>query len=134
MLSAGLANILLLLAAFGLGSWPSRYLPASATEADRLSVALLGGLGMLGTVLFCVGQVRFSFEIIAVILSSAAMIGVYFLTKHLNRWDSKLLELVPPILPAAIIALLLLVTVVGGFAAPSGDVKMDAIAYHLLGP
>src|SRR5947209_3863100 len=122
MLSAGLANLLLCIAAFGLGSWPSRYLPVSAKMADRLSIALLGGLGMLGTLLFCVGQICFSVDIIAVILWSSAMIGVYLLIKYLHGRSWRHLRLVPPIFPAAIIALVLLLTLVAGFAAPSGDV------------
>lgn len=39
-----------------------------------------------------------------------------------------------PVLPAMVIGSVLLITVVGGLAEPTGDIRMDAIAYHYLGP
>jgi hypothetical protein len=40
----------------------------------------------------------------------------------------------PPSIATATISILVLVTAIGGLAEPVGDVKMDAIAYHFLGP
>src|SRR5208282_994535 len=39
-----------------------------------------------------------------------------------------------PLLPLAVIASVLAVTVVGGFAKPTFDMNSDAIAYHYYGP
>jgi hypothetical protein len=54
------ANILLIVAAFGVGSLFSGLIPRSFQRADRLAAILLAGLGSLGTLFFLVGMVRFS--------------------------------------------------------------------------
>src|SRR5580704_11845219 len=63
------ANLILLLAALGFGSILVRLFPQNFSPLDRFAIQLLGGLGLLGTFLFCIGQVRFSrFALILVLL------------------------------------------------------------------
>ena len=53
------------------------------------------------------------------------------LIRHWRQWFA---ELRPPILPLAIIAIIVFVTVVGGMTVLVGDMNHDSIAYHYLGP
>ena len=48
---------LVTVAAFGAGAWIAVVLPSTYRKFERLALALLGGLGILSSVLFLVGQV-----------------------------------------------------------------------------
>ena len=50
------ANVVLFASALGFGGLLRRLFPQSFSPIDRLAFTLLGGLGLLGTVLFCVGS------------------------------------------------------------------------------
>jgi hypothetical protein len=129
-----IANLLLILAAVGLGRLLRPLLPQNFLKVDRVAAILLGGLGLLGTLLFLVGMLHFSSTVIVAVLVQAALFGVMFLRQETRELaNHSPLENIP-LLPAAVIALILIVTLVGGLAEPVGDIKMDAIAYHFLGP
>ncbi len=129
-----LANLLLLLAAFGVGSLLRPLFSQTFQKADRLAAIALGGLGLLGTLLFLVGMLHFSLAVVLAVLLPAALLGLVFLRKEMGHTATHRLFENIPLLPVAVIALILIVTFVGGLAEPVGDIKMDAIAYHFLGP
>jgi dolichyl-phosphate-mannose-protein mannosyltransferase len=134
LLSPILANLILISAAFGLGNVPRHLLPPKISRLDRTATTLLGGLGLLGTLLFLIGLIHFSLVLILVLLLPLALFGFFSFRKDWRQSAHHFrLSEVPP-LPALVITLLLIVTFVGGLAEPVGDIKMDAIAYHLLGP
>jgi hypothetical protein len=133
-----LADVALLLAAIGYGSPLLAVFPRGVSRIERAALVLLGGLGLLGTVLFLAGQVRFSRTIIVFALLPALW-SVRVLTKAARQdcWDVRRFAL--PLLPVAIIAAVFLITAIGGLAGPTGDIKTlglknDSIAYHFLGP
>jgi hypothetical protein len=131
------ATVLVAAACFGAGVWFTRICPDSFTFLDRLALSGVGGFGILGTVLFVVGQITYTRWSIAAILALAILAGAFALVRRgsavlqgpRSQGASKL-----PILPAAIVALVLGVTALGGLAEITGDWGQDAIAYHLLGP
>ena len=135
-LGAIFATVLLAAASYGAGLWLIRICPASSS-LDRLALSCVGGFGILGTVLFIVGQIAYTRWSIATILALAILAGPLSLvlrgsagcrTARTPRISK------PLILPAAAIAFVLGVTALGGLAAITGDWGSDAIAYHLLGP
>ena len=130
------ANLALLLSALGYGALLLRSLRLGVASSgiDSLALTLLGGLGLLGTLLFDIGQVLFSKTLVCVILAAgivAAVASSRVLVKDLS-------EIIPKrrtaLIPATIVVAVLTITAVGGLAEPVGDVRMDAIAYHFLGP
>jgi hypothetical protein len=131
---AVLANLLLLFAAFGLGSFLRPLFPQNFLKVDRIAAIALGGLGLLGTLLFVVGMHHFSLVVILAVLLPAALFGLVFIRKELRGPANHLRFENIPLLPVAVIALILIITLLGGLAEPVGDIKMDAIAYHFLGP
>ncbi|HWY43952.1 MAG TPA: hypothetical protein VNX66_10670 [Candidatus Sulfotelmatobacter sp.] len=133
-LPAALANLAALCSALGFGSLIRNKVPDSFSGIDRLALILLAGIGSLGTLLFCVGQVWFSRTSILLILLLGISFGLKSLISVASQIRMKPPELAQSVLPAVIIGAVLLVTIVGGFAEPTGDIRMDAIAYHLLGP
>ncbi len=133
-LPPALANFLLILAGFGLGSVLRPLLPRTFQKIDRIAVIALGGLGLLGTLFFLIGLLRFTLVVILAVLVPAALLGVWCLLQEIKGSDTHLWRSYITFLPAAAIALVLIVTLVGGLAEPVGDIKMDAIAYHFLGP
>jgi hypothetical protein len=134
LISAIAANIVVLAAAVGFGSLLCSALPEKFMLVDRLALSLLGGLGVLGILLFCLGQVWFSRTAIGVVVLPGAILGFRVAARGWSKIRPVLSELSVPFLPGAVIAIVVLVTVVGGLAEPTGDIKMDAIAYHYLGP
>ena len=134
MPSAIAANALLFAAALGFGSALRRLFPQSFSLVDGLAFTVLGGLGLLGTLLFDVGQAWFSRTAIALVMLAGLFLSVVWLLKNASAVRSNLSKICVPLLPAAIVASVLLITAVGGLAEPTGDIKMDAIAYHFLGP
>jgi len=99
-----------------------------------MAILALGGLGLLGTLLFLIGLFRFTLVVILAVLVPAACLGVWCLLRELKGSGPHLWRSHIPFLPAAAIALILIITLVGGLAEPVGDIKLDAIAYHFLGP
>ncbi len=133
-LTAILANIVLVASALGFGSLLHRLFPNNFTDFDRFLMTLLGGLGLLGTVLFCVGQVWFTRTAILVILSVGVLLSREPVALAIRKCTASLAWRSVPAIPAAIVGCVLLVTAVGGLALPTGDMNNDAIAYHYLGP
>jgi Dolichyl-phosphate-mannose-protein mannosyltransferase len=127
-----LANFLLIIAAFGLGSVLKPLLPAKLSKLDRITIIAVGGAGLLGTLLFLVGLLHFSRVVVIAVLGPGALVGLLSAKKELAEHLGVAFE--NPAIPVAIIVVILAVTFVGGLAQPVGDIKLDAIAYHFLGP
>jgi hypothetical protein len=129
-----LANVVLAVAALGYGSLLRRLLPRTSSPIDRLGLTLLGGLGLLGTLLFDVGQVWFSRTAILLVIVPGEILGVIFAVDAArNRYKGATKSAVA-ILPAIVVAGVLLLTAVAGVARPVGGMGNDAISYHFLGP
>ncbi len=129
-----LANVILMASALGFGSLLQRWYPKTFSMLDRFSISLLGGLGILGTILFCVGQIWFSRLAILLVLFLGMLFGCISLARAgPKRWPS-LENFRPTLLPATVLVIILFVTGVGGLARPHGDMNNDSIAYHYLGP
>jgi hypothetical protein len=128
------ANFLLVLAAFGFGGLLRFLLPSASAKVDRIATILLGGLGLIGTLLFLIGMLKFSTAIILAVLLIGAAAGLFVLARELRSSAPPVALSQVPILPASVIALVLLVTFVGGLAEPVGDIRWDHISYHFLCP
>jgi len=128
------ANLLLVVAAIGFGNLLHSLIPKSFSRLDRIVLILLGGLGLLGTILFCVGQVWFTRSAVVLVLLLGVLLSLRPLSTAIRDWRSVLAELSIPAIPAAIALFVILLTAVGGLALPTGDTNDDAIAYHYLGP
>jgi hypothetical protein len=134
VLPAILANIILFAAAFGYGHLLRGLFPQSFSVLDRLAFTLMAGLGLLGTVLFCIGEFWFSRSAILLVLIPGVVLCLRPTLHALINSRATLSEICVPLLPALIVATVLLVTAVGGLALPTGDMNNDSIAYHYLGP
>lgn len=124
-------------ASHGAGVWLTRICPTSFSSLDRLALSFVGGFGILGAVLFIVGQVAYTRSAITTILVLAILAGA--LAISIRKPDHSPTARAagiskPPILPVAAIAFVLGVTALGGLAEITGDWGSDAISYHLLGP
>jgi hypothetical protein len=134
LLPAIFANVVLFAAALGFGGLLRPLFPQTFSAIDRLAFTLLGGLGLLGTVLFCVGQFWFSGVAIVLILLFGLALLVKPAARVLRDGRAILSNISLPPLPTAIVAAVLLVTAIAGLALPTGDMNHDSIAYHFLGP
>jgi hypothetical protein len=134
-LGAIFSTIVLAVAAMGMGGWMWRRLPSAFSRFDRFSCAWLGGLGLLGTLLFLIGQFAFTRTTIFLTLGAAvgAAIGV-LARKGKTTFALSIREVKMTALPALVIATVLLVTALGGLSEIVGDWGNDAVVYHLLGP
>jgi hypothetical protein len=135
MLLSFFANFLVAAACLGAGYPLLHLLPPSLARAEKLVYSWLGGFGVLGLVLFLVGQFSFRRSTVFVIVFAFAALAVYRLIS--NR--TILVSFSWPVpggatLPLLVLAFVLFVTFLAGFAPPAGDWDNDAIAYHLLGP
>ncbi len=134
-LGAMFATLVVAVAAWGLGGWMWRGLPLTFSRLDRLACTWLGGLGLLGTLLFLIGQVAYTRTTIFLTLGAAVLAAIgLFARMWKTTFAISIRELKIPALPAIVIATVLLVTALGGFSEPVGDWENDSIAYHLLGP
>jgi len=133
-LPAIFANVILVASALGIGSLLRPLFPEKFSEIDRFALTLLGGLGLLGTILFGVGQFWFSRSAIVLVLLPGVLLSVVMFPRALGKCRTVFPVGSPPILPMAIISSVLIVTAIGGFAEPIGDMNSDAIAYHYHGP
>jgi hypothetical protein len=128
------ANFFLVVAALGFGSLLVRLIPKTFSELDRFILRFLAGFGFLGTILFCVGQVRFSRLAILVVLFLGVVVGFVFQVWGTPVGAPRLGPLRGSAVPATIVFGVVLLTAVGGLAFPTGDTNNDSIAYHYLGP
>jgi hypothetical protein len=129
-----LGNVILVAAALGYGGPFLRLIPRAFSGLDRFTLRFLVGFGLLGTLLFCVGQLWFSRIAILCVLLPGLLLGLVAWSRaRLECW-LPLKDLHAPLLPAAIVFGVILLTAVGGFALPTGDTNNDAIAYHYFGP
>lgn len=125
----------LAVAGFGCGSWIANALPASFHRAERRGLALLGGLGIFSLALFVIGQVSFTRWTI----TSALIVAVLLAVRPLWLGWRKM-ERIPRttsgkiFLPRSIVFMVLVMTLICGFAEMTGDWNKDSVAYHLLGP
>ena len=134
-----LANLTLVLAAVGYGSVLRSLFPKTASQVDRAALLLLGGLGALGTILFLVGQARFSRAAFAGVLIPGLLLAILFLRRNVGGFLWEVRRDRVPLLPAGIVVVAVAITFLGGLASPTGDIrtpglKNDSIAYHFLGP
>jgi hypothetical protein len=134
ILPAVLANCCLIVSALGFGNLLRPLFSKGFFLVDRIALTLLGGLGILGTLLFCIGQIWFTRKAILLVLGVGIVLSIMPISRLFRSRCQFLTELRPPALPLIIISVLLLVTVVGGLALPVGDMNNDSIAYHYLGP
>jgi hypothetical protein len=134
LLPAIVANLFLVASALGFGSVLRPLFPSSFSTLDRAALTLLGGIGLLGTLLFDIGQAWFSRPAIALIMLTGIFLGCLSLTRIFRKPNPSMSKTGVPLLTALIVAGVLLVTAVAGLAEPTGDIKMDAMAYHFLGP
>jgi Dolichyl-phosphate-mannose-protein mannosyltransferase len=126
--------IFVAIAAVGVGSSFSRILPDNFRSLERATFILLGGLGLLSTALFLLGQLSFTRFSIAAVLALAATVGALVVFKAFRRGSFSVVATGWPAIPAILIVLVLVFTAVCGLAEITGDLNNDAVAYHLLGP
>jgi len=134
LLPAIFANVFLFVAAIGFGNLFRSLIPRSFSWLDRVVLLLLGGLGLLGTILFCLGQVWFSRAAILAVLLVGVFLSVRPLGVAIRECRPTLAKIRVPALPAAAVIAVLILTAVGGLALLTGDMNNDTIAYHYLGP
>ena len=101
---------------------------------EQVVFTMLGGLGVLGTLLFVVGQFYFTRGLLAAVLVPAAALGIAPAKEFVARGWHFCREHAGAKGAAGVIALVLLITAVAGLAEVRGDWENDAVAYHLLGP
>jgi hypothetical protein len=125
------ANLALVTAVFGFGSWIPRLLPESFSRFTRLVCVMIGGFGLLGLTIFLVGHVALNRWTLGAILAIGAAVALFGQQKSLIMQGSSV-----PVarLPAAIVLTMLTLTAVAGLAEPVGDWSIDGVAYHLVGP
>jgi hypothetical protein len=128
------ANLLLGISAIGYGNFLRALIPKSFSRLDRFVLTLLGGLGILGTILFSLGQIWFSRIAIVTVLLVGGVLSVRPLAAAFRECRPVLSKIRLPLLPAGTVLIVLAITAIGGLALPSGDMNDDAIAYHYLGP
>ncbi len=127
------ANVVLLLAVLGLGSLVRAICPQKHSRVDAAALTLLGGIGVVGIILFGVGQFWFARTSILLVLCVGILLSLQPALGLIRRRRQWFAELRPPILPLAIIAFIVVGTVVGGMTVLVGDMNHDSIAYHYLG-
>ncbi len=116
------------IAAWGLGGCFQDWMgeDINLLDSERAAFRFLGGAGLLGLVVFLVGQLHFSVWGSVAILVCAALLNFRFPWSG-HRWPS----LSPSLLFAGGVVLL---CTISGLARPVGDTDADEISYHLLGP
>jgi hypothetical protein len=122
-------------AAFGIGSPISRLLPETIPAWSRRVCCWIAGFGILGVALFVIGQWKLSRFTIGMVVDLGILAAIInALREHWFplKWRPRISR--SQIIPAAIVAAVLLITAIGGLAEPVGDWGDDGVAYHLLGP
>jgi hypothetical protein len=131
---AVLSVAFLAVAAAGAGCWIGHLLPKNMTSLDHAALVLLGGLGVLGTSLFIIGQFDFSRPIIVGVLIVGGAFGIVPMSRFVRSALLAGKRHSPPTVPAAAIIFVLIITATAGLAEIAGGWDNDAISYHLLGP
>jgi hypothetical protein len=126
--------VFLALAAAGAGCWIGRLLAKTMNSLDRAALVLVGGLGVLGTSLFLIGQFIFSRPVIVCVLTVAGAFGIVPMSGIMRSAFLAWKRHPVPKVPAAAIIFVLIITATAGLAEIVGDSGNDAISYHLLGP
>lgn len=122
------ANFFVATSALGFGSWLARLFPSSLSRLARISCMVIGGFGLLGLVLFVIGQISFSRWIVwAVLLAGAA--SAIASRKQFGEVSVSISKI-----PATVVGVVLLLTAIAGLAPPIGDWNIDGISYHYVGP
>jgi len=129
-ISAAASVAYVVLAGAGAGHWLSRRMPQSLRPAERMALRVLGGLGILGLVLFLIGNIRLLPAVIGLVLAAPA--GYCVWSAFRNRGLVPRIRLVRPRLGVLCAAAILLVVLVSALDVPIGT--SDDISYHLLGP
>jgi hypothetical protein len=75
-------------AVFGLGRFLQPLFPRNFSKVDRFAATALSGLGLLGTLFFLVGMIRFSLATVLVVLVPLAALGAV-------RWARESTALLP---------------------------------------
>jgi len=89
---------------------------------------VIGGFGLLGLILFVIGQISFSRWIVWAVLlvgTASAIAG----WKQFGKPSVSISKI-----PAAVVGAVLLLTAIAGLAPPIGDWNIDGISYHYVGP
>jgi len=130
-----LANLFLILSAFGFGGILLPILPQELSRIDRLAILPLAGLGMQGLLLFLLGLVRFTPISMLFVLIPGAILGFWSLRREFAP-PRGIFELKMPLaIPFTVVGIVLVITILGGFSEPYGDLRStDSVAYHYLGP
>jgi hypothetical protein len=128
------ANCVILIAALSLGSLLRRLIPQSFLRIDRMAIIFLGGSGILGTLLFCVGQIWFSRSAILLTLCFSILLGSKSLLQEIGAYKASSEKPALPAMPLLLVLCVLVVTAIGGLSEPIGDMNNDSIAYHYFGP
>ncbi len=122
-------------AAFGIGSPISGMLPETIPVWGRRVCCWIAGFGILGVALFVIGQWKLSRITIGIVVDLGILAAIITALREHRlplRWRPRISK--AQLIPAAIVATVLLVTALGGLAEPVGDWGVDGVAYHLLGP
>src|SRR6266851_2553615 len=116
------ANLAVILAAFGFGSWIPGLLPKSFSRFTRLVCAMIGGFGLLGLTIFLVGHVALNRWTLGAILAIGAGVAFFGPQRVLmtQGWSVPVARL-----PAAIVLAVLALTALAGLAEPAGDWGID---------
>jgi hypothetical protein len=128
------ANCVILIAALSLGSLLRRLIPQSFLRIDRVAIIFLGGSGILGALLFCVGQIWFSRSAILLTLCFSILLGSKSLLQEIGAYKASSEKPALPAMPLLLVLCVLVVTAIGGLSEPIGDMNNDSIAYHYFGP
>ena len=120
------------IAAVGAGAWIFSVLPETFRRFERAAFALLGGLGLLSTALFLVGQFSFTRVSIQLVLAIPFLWGLRALVQVFPLRFPAVPRL--SLIPMALVVVILFSTALCGLAEISGDWGADAVSYHLLGP
>ncbi|HXZ12306.1 MAG TPA: hypothetical protein VEG64_07925 [Candidatus Sulfotelmatobacter sp.] len=129
-----LANLLVLVAAVGFGHLLNRLLPRNFLRLDRIAFTIVGGLGLLGVILFCVGQVWFSRAAILLIVGLGFLLGIRPIVAAARNSALIVRNSLGPAIPMIVVVAVVSMAGIGGLAQATGDMGADAIAYHYLGP
>jgi hypothetical protein len=128
------ANVVLLSAALGFGGTLRALLPHNFKKIDRIATVLTGGLGLLGILLFCVGQFWYTRRGIGGVLAIGLLLFAWFSRGWIREFSVCVGELRASVLPVLIVVSVLMWTAIAGLAEPIGDMNGDGVAYHFLGP
>lgn len=135
LLQTFVGTVIVGVAGYGYGRWLPRIFPETYSRTTQVTYAFVGGFGILGAVLFAVGQWSLSRATIGIVLAAGCAQAVPLLLRARPRalWLAARVDQRSAI-PAAIVAAVLVITAIGGLAQPVGDTGNDGIAYHFAGP